>query len=288
MKKRIIKFILTGLTIFAILIWIAVFQNRDNFLHIYFLDVGQGDSIYVRTMGNVDLLVDGGPDRSVLSELGNVMPFYDHKIDYVILSHPHLDHIAGLVEVIKRYEIGEIYYTGIEDSSREYLEFLKVAQERKIPLNIIDCNSTKQLDNKTKIKFYWPNNKIEKEIVGNLNNTSVVFKLTYNKFSVLFAGDIEKEPELDMIHSEIKDELLNDNILKLPHHGSSNISDEFISWINPDMAIISVGKKNKFGHPASSTLDMLYKYNISVLRTDKDGTIEIKSDGNYFWTKSEK
>jgi len=105
-KNKPFELILLLLFLTAIIVWLAVFRYQDNYLHVYFLNVGQGYSIYVREINNYDILIDGGPDKSVLNELGKVMPFWDNKIDTVILTHPHSDHINGLIEIAKKYQIG--------------------------------------------------------------------------------------------------------------------------------------------------------------------------------------
>lgn len=286
-NKTLGRFILGTFLLLAILIWLAVFQIPDKNLHLYFLDVGQGDSIYVRTMNNYDLLIDGGPDTKVLSELGEVMPFWDHKIDLVILTHPHADHISGLIEVLKRYQIGEILTTDAVHTSSEYLEWLEVIRDKEIPFTVVQTGQSKDLDAKTKLKILWPEEKYEGEKVNNLNNTSVVGKLIFDRFSVLLSGDAEEEVQAQLLSDQAAD--LPSNILKIPHHGSSNAAlEDFFQLVNPDVAVISVGESNKFGHPAKTTLDKLEEIGAKILRTDQNSRIEIISDGQTFWSKTKK
>lgn len=290
-KKRIYwNYILGILSITAILIWIAVFYLKDQNLHLYFLNVGQGDSIYVRIL-NKDLLIDGGPDKASLSELGDIMPFWDKKIDYVILTHPHSDHITGLIDIINRYEVGEIFYTGVLHSSNEYLGFLQIVKNKNIPLKIISKEDFFILDNNVKVNFYWPLEDLVNKEKTNLNDTSIVVKINYNKFSTLLTGDIEKEVQQQLIDKEYqrsKPAISNVNILKIPHHGSANLTDEFLNLTKPDIAVICVGEKNKFNHPAKETLNKLENRKIKTYRTDQKGRIEIITNGEIFWTKTEK
>ena len=280
MTKIFSNKVLIVLALLAALAVAAIFQLPDKNLHIYFLDIGQGDSAYVRTMNNFDVLVDGGPDKTVLSELGKVMPFWDRKIDLVILTHPHADHVSGLIDVLKRYKVEEIIITDAVHSTAEYLEFINITKDKNIhTTNVKDINEM-IVDKDVVLNFYWPKESYKDVEVENLNNTSVVFKLTYGKFSALFTGDIEK----DAHQLFLSEALANENILKVPHHGSNNgLSNEMLRIVNPNVAVISVGKNNKFDHPGKTTLDKLEKAGVKTLRTDYNGTIEIISNGQTFW-----
>lgn len=275
------------LLISAIIIWLAVWQFSDKNLHIYFLDVGQGDSQYVRKMNNFDLLIDGGPDNKVISELGAVMPFWDRKIDYIMLSHPHADHVTGLIEVLKRYQVGQILATDAMTTTNEYLEFLKIVKEKNIPFRLVRASDEFDLDKDVKLAILWPDESFYGREVNNLNNTSVVAKLTYNNFTALFTGDAEVDVQKDLLQAIIYK--LQANILKVPHHGSKNGGDlEFLKTVNPEIAVVEVGTHNMFGHPTLFTLDLLKNVNSQIYRTDQNGRIEIISDGQKFWTKTEK
>lgn len=284
-KNKILQIFLLVFFVLVIVI-LLIIQVPDKNLHIYFLSVGQGDSIYVRTMNNRDILIDGGSDNKVLSELGSVMPFWDHKIDYVILTHPHADHLTGLISVLKRYQIGEIISNDAITTTSEYLEWLKLIKEKNISLHIIKSTESIDVDRKTKLDFFWPLESYKDKKVENLNNTSIVFKLVYDKFSSLFTGDLEMDAQQQLSTNNLQ---LTTNIWKVSHHGSKNgINDNFLKIINPDIAVIEVGEKNKYGHPASSTLYKLTSIGAKIFRTDQNGRIEITTDGQRFWTKSEK
>ncbi len=287
-KKNIItKYILGFLLIFAILVWALVFEKPDNNLNIYFLDVGQGDSIYIRTINNIDMLIDGGPGSKVIYELANAMPFYDRKIDFILLTHPHSDHVSGLIEVIKRFDVGQVILTDATSSSKDYLEFLTIINQKNIPTKIVRSGDEIHLDNHTKFKVFWPNSSYKDKSVTNLNNTSIVGKLSYYDFDVLFSGDAEDEAQKEIIEL-FKDEL-DSEIYKVAHHGSKNgVLEEFINIINPEISIICVGDKNRFGHPHQILLDNLTKQGSKILRTDANSTIKIISDGQSYWTKTRK
>jgi len=282
------KFVLGALLIVAISVWAAVAKAPDKNLHIYFLNVGQGDSEYVRDSSNFDILIDGGPDNSVLAELGDAMPFYDKKIDLVILTHPHADHISGLVEVLNRYEVGEIWLTDAVSTSGEYLEFLKIIQNKNIKTKLVRTGDKLELD-KLKLQVLWPEDSYQNEKVDNLNNTSIVLKLTYGDFSALFTGDAEESVQQQLVNNLAIQQFNNVTIFKVPHHGSSNAAYEpFIKIVSPKLAIIEVGENNKFGHPAASTLKKYETIGTKIYRTDRDGRVEIISDGKTYWTRAEK
>lgn len=278
------KWVLGIFSFLAILIWAAVAQTPDKSLHIYFLDVGQGDSIYVRAPNNVDLLIDGGPDKNVLSELGQVMPFWDHKIDYVMLTHPHADHLTGLINVLNRYEVGEIIATDASNTTSEYLAWLEEIKDKKIPYKLARAGDKIALDDSTKLDILWPRDSYLNQTVDNLNNTAVVAKLTYNKFSALFTGDAEVAVQRFLLTAN--GQQLKADVLKVPHHGSSNAAElSFLKAVSPSLAVISVGLNNQFGHPAAPTLKKYEEIGATVYRTDQHGTIEIISDGQTYWEK---
>lgn len=292
-KASIYKII--GLIIILIII-ASQFANQlffDSKLHLYFLNVGQGDSIYVRKMNNFDLLIDGGPNNKVINELGEVMPFWDHKIDYVMLTHPHADHVTGLIEVIKRYKIGQILATDAVNTTSEYIEFLNLVKEKHIPYRLVRRNDDLKLDKDVNLNILWPNESFYEREINNLNITSIVAKLTYNNFSTLFTGDAESEVQDALVtgHQFIGQVGLSlvTNVLKVPHHGSSNAADDnFINLVKPEITVFTVGLDNMFGHPAQSTLEKYQKINSKIYRTDQSGRIEVVTDGQKYWTKSEK
>lgn len=293
-KTSKIFWIIFGVVLLSLAAWFFSDLKTDENLHIYFLDVGQGDSIYARRMNNFDLLIDGGPDSKVLSELGKVMPFYDHKIDYIILTHPHADHLSGLIEVLKRYEVGQIVATDAVHTTAEYQQWLELIRQKNIPYKLARAGEEINLDNETKLKIFWPNESYSDKNVDNLNNTSVIAKLIYNKFSILIPGDAETEVQQSLLKVEncqpkAESCKLKADVLKVPHHGSSNASDlNFLKAVDPFVAIISAGKNNQFGHPAPDTLKKLDSVGVQIYRTDQNGTMEITSNGQTYHIKKEK
>jgi competence protein ComEC len=255
----------------------------DRLLRIYFMDVGQGDAILIQNFNGNQVLIDGGPDNSVLEQLAKVMPFNDRSIDLVVLTHPHKDHIIGLIEVLKRYEVDQILENSYDYKASEYDEWIQT----KSKLNIIQAVTGEVVDlgGGVKIKVIFPGESESGKYISNANNTSVVLKLEYGNESILLTGDIESsiEKKLAMNGSDI-----DSDFLKLAHHGSKTSSiEQFINAVSPVAAFIEVGAGNTFGHPAQSTIERLEKNGIKYYRTDKDGTIELIMDGQSFSIKGE-
>ena len=253
------------------------FRDNEN-LEVHFLDVGQGDAIFIETPEDFQILIDAGPDKSILTELGKVMSFSDRSIDMVILTHPHSDHVAGLVEVLRRYQINDVYLTGVAHTSNDYLTFLELIKQKNIfahevvePFEII-------LDNEIKLQFVYPLESFSGLRVENLNNTSIVNRLVFGDSVALFTGDLEIEGEDEVLESgqEIRAQLF-----KAGHHGSSTSSQEkFIMEVSPEYAVISVGRDNSFGHPSGRTVSRFERLGIEIFRTDQDGAIGFSSDGS--------
>jgi competence protein ComEC len=274
------KIIILALAINIALLVIVKFQTDDN-LKIYFFNVGQGDAVYIRTPQQQDILIDGGPSSVILSKLGEAMPFYDREIDIVILTHPHADHVTGLIDVLKKYRIKQVYLTGAVHTSYDYIEFLQLLRQRKEIKKIkVDHQFNVQLARDLTLKFFYPdfnvmNTKIVQEqslVINNLNNTSTVVKLIYKEQSFLFTGDIEADAEEYLI-SKVKSGL-GSTVLKVPHHGSRDSSTlEFLQAVTPKTAVISVGADNDFGHPHREVIDRLKGLGIKILRTDYEGDI---------------
>jgi len=273
------QFIFGLLIVVAVVIGVSVFsrpQARGD-LKVYFLNVGQGDASYIKMPNGEDVLIDGGPGSVVLDELGKVMDLTDREINLVILTHPHSDHLSGLIEVLKRYKVEEIWETGVEYPSAGYGQWKKLIAEKQIPDKFVQENEVKQFG-LVKIYILYPLSSEKDKSVDNLNNASIVNRLEYGQFSVLFTGDAEK-----IVQNQISNENIYATILKVPHHGSVNGLDEgFLKVVRPAVAVISVGEDNQFGHPATSTINLLKQYAVQIYRTDQNGTIGIYSDGKNY------
>lgn len=272
-----------ALLIVAGVVWAGVITNRSGpELRMDFLDVGQGDAIYLSMPDGRDALVDGGPNDRVLTELGEVMPYWDRDLDLVIVTHNHSDHISGLIGVLKRYKVGEIWISGAIHTSDQYVEMLKIIRDKHIKTRIVKVGDEKNFD-EVGVRVVYPEVSFLGEKPEDQHEADVVTRWSYGKFTLLLTGDLSKEQVDDLAGSS---EVLKSEVLKVPHHGSATgLSQDLLDRIKPSVAVIEVGFHNKFGHPKKTTLNLLKKNEIKVYRTDLDSRVEMVSDGVGFRLK---
>ncbi len=248
----------------------------SNLLTINILDVGQGDAILLEAPRGQTILIDGGPDKKVLRRLGEELPFWERRIDLVVMSHPHEDHIFGLAAVMERYEIGVIMLTGVEAHSPTYDRLLALIKEKNIPLYTADHAEEISFDD-LKLKILYPLKSFSGQRIANLNNSSIVIKASYKDIDLLLTEDAEEPEEKELLASGID---LEAEILKAGHHGSETSSSEaFLKAVKPRVALISDGTGNSYGHPSPRTLKRLERLGIAFRRTDLEGTIRMQTDG---------
>jgi len=280
MKEFIKKYFLVVLILVFSFVYaeIAKTPSPDS-AEIYFLDVGQGDAELIQK-GDFQILIDGGPSDVVLTELGKVMPLSDRKIDIIVLTHPHADHLAGLNLVLERYEIGQIYGSGVLNTTNGYIEFLNKIKDKGIKFKVAKLAETVVPFPDSELDFLWPGEKYLKQNLSNLNNSSLVTKFCYFSSCALFIGDIETDEQTEMFEyysSEKSGDIFNADILKISHHGSRNGTNELtLKNIKPKYAVIEVGADNKYSHPHAETVSILKKLMIQILRTDQSGTIKFE------------
>lgn len=269
------------LVIFSVILMVFLWLGQGNNLFtVTFFDIGQGDAALIQTPQNQFILIDGGPDRSILDKLGKYLPWTERKIDLVVLSHPHADHVAGLNHVLERYQVGQVLMTGVLHTTPEYIKFLSLLKEKNILVTIADKKKTFTFGGGVTLLVLRPDESIAESRVTDLNETSIVNKVVYGNTSILFTGDISTDNELTLIEKKVD---LTANILKVAHQGSKTSSSEaFIKAASPQVAVISVGK-NSYGHPNKEIVDRLKSLINVVLRTDQEGDITFISDGQAFW-----
>lgn len=262
------------------------FYTPPKQLEVNFLDVEQGDSVLIRTPYDQNILIDGGPGSAILQQLPKFLPFYDRTIDLMLLTHPHDDHVRGLVPVIKRYKVKKILYTGVVHTSPDYLAWLEVVKRKNIPMIIIDRPQTIVLGEDLKLEILYPFESLLNKEVGNLNNSSIVAKLIYGQNKFLFTGDAETEVEQELLNAGVD---LSADIFKAGHHGSNTSnSEEFLNAVNPQIAVIQVGKDNDFGHPSLRVLKRLERLGVEYYRNDLNGWVQVISDGQEISVNIEK
>ena len=240
-----------------------IYKNIPKDLYINFIDVGQGDSTLITTQFNKKILIDGGG-----SEFGStfdvgektLLPYLlkkkIHKLDYVIISHFDSDHVGGILTILEELNVKQVLIPKQVEYSENYNKFLDIVKKRNIKVKIVGEGNTINIDKNTYLDILWPE---EKQITDNvLNNNSLIVRLCYKNFKMLFTGDIEEIAEQRLLQKYENTEKLTADILKVAHHGSKSSSiAEFLEKVNPRIALIGVGKNNKFGHPNAGVLDRL-------------------------------
>ena len=247
-------------------------RRPDGRTHVRFLDVGQGDAILIESPEGKRVLIDGGPDWSVLERLGQTLPFFDRRIDMVINTHPDLDHSGGLPSVFNRYRTGLLVLPPAMEASFFFSSLLQTAQVKKIPIRRITAGETIRIESGTTLSVLWPPENLPQTLLKNSNNHSLLLRLDSHGKRVLLTGDTEEPIEriLTMARADLRAD-----ILKIGHHGSRSSSGTgFLLAIHPSLAVISVGE-NTFGHPRPEIMKRLEELGIPIRRTDREGTIDI-------------
>jgi competence protein ComEC len=271
----------------GILLVLAFFAWRslpDGRLHVAFLDVGQGDAIFIQTPSGKQVLVDGGPSETVLlSQLGRQMPFWDRTLDMVVLTHPDSDHITGLVGTLERYEVDTVIHREMEVESAIYDYWLELVEGEGAAVYQGQAGLRLTLDDGLDMVVLHPGAELVSGTEADTNNNSVVARLTYGQVSVLLSGDIEAEVEQALVGAH-RDASLQSTVLKAAHHGScSSTTQAFLETVDPEVVVISVGAENTFGHPCDEVLERLS--DVPTYRTDEQGVVEIISDGARVWVE---
>lgn len=282
------KWIIIPLVLLAMLITFVAASMPDNKLRVSFLDVGEGDAVLVQK-GNTQVLVDGGPSpQAMMLALSKQMPFWDRSIDAVILTHPHQDHLAGLVEVLKRYRVGTVIYPALDYSSPTYEEFLRLIDEKGIKSVAARAGLQLKLGKDTLIKLLGPPEKLITGTESDIDNNSVVVSVQDGQIKFLLTGDIMQNAEWELTRYRAD---IACTVLKAPHHGSDTSSTvEFLAVADPQIAVISCGAGNKFGHPDAGTVERLAGAvgEPNVFCTDVQGTVLFTTDGERLWVKTER
>jgi len=267
--------------------WLMVLDNAgpEKYLEATFFDVGQGDAAFVQAPNGVQIIIDGGPNDSILEKLGRAMPFYDRDIDWVILSHPDRDHVDGLLAVLKNYNIHNIIWSGIPKETAESSAWVDAVAKEGANVVVAAPGEKFVLAGSPELIL-----EILAPVGANgsdksSNDASVIAKLVYGQRSFLFTGDAtaKEERSIFAVNPETAD------ILKVAHHGSKTSADDtFFAELLPAAAVIPVGATNPYGHPNAETLDLLAKYDIKTLRTDESGDIVFRTDGESIFVSTQK
>jgi competence protein ComEC len=276
------------LAVVVVIAWLAGQGLPDGRLHVYFLDVGQGDAIFVRTPNGQQILVDGGPSpEALLNQLGEVMPFWDRSLDLVVLTHPDADHMAGLVALLERYQVTQALDDLGSEADPAQLKAAApwLAQvSRPGTRRVVASPGMRLVIGKTSLTVLSAGLNGPSPSAAGDNNDSLVLRLDYGTTGFLLTGDAEREAETEMLRAGLP---LRADVMKVGHHGSSrSTSAPFVIAVKPRLAVIQVGAGNRFGQPQPDVLQRLAASR--VLRTDQSGRIEVISDDEKLWLKTER
>ena len=276
-KRRLILYgcVAAGLAAAAIayIVWV---QGRTALpvLAVYFLDVGQGDAIFIQLPDGPQVLIDAGADNSVLFGLGEALPWWDRTIEYAVVTHADLDHFGGFSGIVEKYSIGRFLYNGDVDKSL-FKMLHESVDERQVASSVIGQGYALEWPSGVALRFLWPRPGYESE---DTNARSLVALLTWHDATILLTGDMPIAEE-QMLLRAYPD--LHTQVLKVGHHGSKGSSGLlFLEAIRPELCIISAGKDNSFGHPHPEALSRLKAVGCTILSTIDEGTVTVRTDGS--------
>jgi competence protein ComEC len=290
-----IKWSIAALLIIAILIWTAIFTTPDTGrLQVRFIDVGQGDAILIKSPSNNYILVDGGPNpETTCLALGEALPFWNRNIDMVVLTHQHDDHANGLIEVVQRYDVKQVLYPPDQLNKSDNVDYLPGSMELRDTISNkgIDCitaSAGQVIDiGGAVIEVLNPPETTYEGTDSDIDNNGVVLRVSMGEISFLLSADLYWDGELNLVCAR---PVLQSTVLKVGHHGSkSSTRSYYLGAVNPQVAVISVGAGNRFGHPSEETVERLNTYvgENMVLTTMDRGTITFTTDGKRLWVDSE-
>lgn len=264
-----------------VMLLVIVGQQPDGRLHLWVLNVGQGEAILVRTPEGHTALVDGGPGAtSLLNGVGSRLPFWQHNIDLVVLTRPTQERLTGLVELVGRYDVGQVVQTEFTATGGMQAQWLGLLSSRKIPVHYAVRGETLTFSGETEVALEVLNPREERE-------GPVALRLTYGSHSILIGGDARDKDEAEMV--SYKGEGLRSQVHVVGHFGGKGASiPRFLSAVQPKVAIISVGAGNRFGYPAPETVEALSAKGALVYRTDLNGTVEIIADKERLWARADR
>lgn len=286
--------IIYGLWLVCSVVWLSTFLvglvDSPHFvstvegseLKACFLDVGQGDAIVFRDGNGSTVLVDGGPDLTVLSALSVCVPWYERHIDMMVLTHPDTDHLFGLIEVLKRFQVDRVLVTGVNDDMPAYGYFNALVVQEGAQVIASQYNMQIEFSGMT-LKVIYPESNLSGRTVSNRNDASIVVMVQSGEVKFLLTGDLPLAGEEILMRSLVD---LQADVLKAGHHGSKTSSGiQFLQAVDPDYVVISAGKDNPYGHPHYRVVRAVDRVGAELLRTDMMGTIVFKTDGMSVWTE---
>lgn len=252
--------------------------KKETSLVVNFLDVGQGDAILIRTPQGQNILIDGGPDNILLSEVAKVLPWWERKIDYLIITHFHADHMMGFIEVLNKYEVDNILVTSHQPDDFLYNIWTKALGEHNLEPTIVEAGERLILEE----DLYWQV-LLADDYHEDHNDNSLVIRLSFKEIDFLFMGDLPTKQEGKILAHNF---IIQSEVIKVGHHGSKYSSGpEFLNKVKPALCIIQSGLDNKFGHPHQEAVDRFNEIGCQIKDNQLAGTITVLSDGQDWWLK---
>ncbi len=281
-RKYWSELIVAGLILANILVFLSLHERSPNqILSVYFLDVGQGDAIFIESPSRQRILIDGGRNRKVLTELGKILPFADRRIDFVIATHPDGDHIGGLPEVVSRYKVGTYLEPGVLSESSVNTELHDRLEIKNIPIILARRGMVIVLGDDVRLEILFPAVDVSN---WESNRASIVSRLVYGDHEFLLTGD--SPSQIEHVLTILDKEKIDVEVLKVGHHGSrTSTSLEFVQATTPEYAVISAGRDNTYGHPHQEVLVNLEKVQAKILSTTNLGRIKFETDGKVLRVK---
>lgn len=247
------------------------------------IDVGQGDSLLIQSPQGINMLIDGGPPENSHQLMAYLKRHNVKQIDYVLATHPHADHIGGLLSVMKEIPVNRVIMPAVTHTSLLYESFLEAIDESQATIQIVETSSRHTIEDDLFFDILYT----AVDYGSNLNNWSIVMKLQHQEMSFLFTGDIETQAEKDLV-DRFSPVQLSSDVLKVGHHGSlTSTTEPFLTAVQPKIALISCAKDNAYGHPHHQVIHRLKAKGVWIYRTDLQGSVILYSDGEKIWSHQE-
>lgn len=278
-------YFLLFIVLLSLILWAVISrENRGGILTFSVLDIGQGDALWIESPTGVQVLVDGGPDNTLMREISKVMPWYDRHIDMLVVTNPDRDHYEGFIPLIDKYSTDVVLEPGTFNKNEAYAVLENKIIKKKIPKVLARRGQVIDIGGGAYLQILFP----DRDVSGlSPNDGSIVMKLVYGEISVMLQGDSTARIEQYLISLDGKK--LKSTLLKAGHHGSRTSStEEYVTAVSPEVVVISSGKNNSYGHPHKETVETVNKLKIPTYDTCNNGIIALKSDGKKFFWKNKK
>lgn len=276
-------YLLFGLMIFSIVLWIRIsHEEKRGILTFALLNIGQGDAIFIESPTGTQIVVDGGPNNTLMREISKVMPWYDRHIDMLVVTNPDRDHYEGFISLLKKYSTATLLEPGTTNDNDVYKHFQKQISDRGIKKVVARRGQVIDIGGGAYLQILFP----DRDVSGlSPNDGSIVMKLVYGETSIMLQGDSTAKIENYLL--ALGTTTLKSTILKAGHHGSRTSSDEnYVRVVDPEWTVISSGVENDYGHPHKEILETMDKLGIPTYDTCNNGKIVFESDGKTFTLKN--